>query len=507
MKEEQHIQDIFSQIRELPPEVDLAGIERFVLAQPVTAFQPPPGGDGGTSSGLLTIKNTIVMISAISIIGSVALFIAGGNDKPVAKPAPIQQPVYADTAPAAAEPPVADSTPAKPGAPKTNLATVYLFDPSLTDSAPPLNEIMIGPGMHAPNVPLVVLSKSNNTAPVSIQIAKGECDDENHVVSTFVKELEKDGLLNPQRYQLSFRKGKLTVGGKKVSDKLYPKYEQIYEKLMGKELNAGTGIVVSYSKGSCSISLSESDGPDVAEPVAPQAPAPVPDPVAPLAPRLPVSGPFVLGEFSQIEVRGSAHVKIRAGSSFNVNSRRGSEENPQVTIKDGRLTVSQPSTEGEVEITMPADHLKSVVVSGSGQATLADRFGGVSKLDVAGSGDIIIEKGIETSELTITVSGSGTVTASGLQTQQLKGIVMGSGDIIASGNSSSVNTVISGSGDINMKNLHAGTADCEILGSGTLRIDVSTALSVRISGSGDVLYTGNPTVNKKIAGSGDVVRQ
>ena len=510
MKEEQHIQDIFQAIRELPPEVDLAGIEQFVLAQPAAVFQPPATDGGGSS--LWTIKNIIVMISSISIIGSVALFMGGGNDKPSAAsmPVSVQHPLYADTTPSAAELPVTDSTPAKPAAPRTTPPATYLFNPSMTDSAPPMNEIMIGPGGLASNLPFVVVSKSSNTAPVSIQLGKSECDDENHVVSTFVKELEKDGLLNPQKYSIVFRKDVLVVGRKKVSDELYPKYERIYEKLTGKQLKEGTSFVVSYSKGSCSISVSENDAaPEgAATPEAPEPPA-APSPVGARTSRAvaaPVS--LAINEFSQVEVRGSAHVKIMAGANFNVNT-YGKEGDPgiQVVAKDDRLVVSQPSTQGEVEVTMPADRLKSIIVSGSGQAKLADVFTGVGKLDVGGSGDILVEKGIETSDLTITVMGSGTVTASGLQAKKIQGIVLGSGDIIASGNSESVSTSISGSGDINMKNLSTGSAVCEILGSGAVRIDVRTLLKAHISGSGDVLYTGNPAVDKIIAGSGNVVKQ
>lgn len=515
MKEEQHIQDIFKTIRELPPEVDLAGIEQFVLAQPAVVFQPPATDGGGSS--LLTIKNFVVMISSISIIGSVALFIGGGNDKPSAvatSPASIQRPLYEEVTPPAVEPFVTDSGPAKPGTPKINPATVYLFNPSMTDSAPPMNEIMIGPGALTANMPFVLVTTPRNTAPVIIQTGKSECDDENHVVSTFVKELEKDGLLNPQKYDIVFRKDVLVVCRKKVSDELYPKYERIYEKLTGKKLKEGTNFMVSYSKGSCSISISENDDADPEDAMAPQ------DPVSPGEPvpavgvtgrsRTAVAVPVnvAVEEFSQVEVRGSAHVKIKAGSNFNINvyGREGGS-NMNTVVKDSRLIVSQPSTEGEVEVTMPADRLKSIIVSGSGLAKLADRFTGVSKLDVGGSGDIIVEKGIETSDLTITVMGSGTVTASGLQGKKIQGIVLGSGDIIASGTSESVSTNISGSGDINMRNLSTGNAECEILGSGAVRIDVRTSLKAHISGSGDVLYTGNPTVEKKISGSGNVVKQ
>ena len=42
------------------------------------------------------------------------------------------------------------------------------------------------------------------------------------------------------------------------------------------------------------------------------------------------------------------------------------------------------------------------------------------------------------------------------------------------------------------------------VGSGDVKLFVSTNLDVNIAGVGSVFYKGNPTVKQKVAGSGDV---
>lgn len=535
MKDEQHIQDIFQKIRELPPEVDLGAIEKLVLLQPAAIFVAG-SLKGSAVSSWLTIKKLIIMISSVSLIGTAMLFV-GLNDSgkpPVKKatPPPVEQrtvvPATDTTIPQTDALPLTDST--LPDLPKSGPATLYLFSPNITDTAPPMNEVMIGPGMMVVKIPSMSYSMPYSMPYLKVypsdypkeENAKkengGGCDDETHVVSTFVKEMEKDGLLNPERYTFTFTRDALTVNRKKVDAKTYGKYLDIFEKTTGQKMLRGMRFTATYANCNCSITMQVKDW-DLSTTTATgiSAPDPVSTPEPALEPvvavgsvSLGVSGKGIthtVAEFSKIEIQGSANVKIVAGNEFSVQTQRDDPSGVGTVVKDGRLVISQSSSNGDVVVTMPADRLRSVSVSGSGDVRLASPFAGITSLHVGGSGSITIEKGVETTTLDIQVMGSGEVAVWDIKAQKVTALLLGSGDIAASGIAESISVTVTGSGDVNMGKLTGNDVECEVQGSGSLRIGARTTLKAKISGSGDVIYTGNPTVEKKVSGSGTVTQQ
>jgi hypothetical protein len=74
------------------------------------------------------------------------------------------------------------------------------------------------------------------------------------------------------------------------------------------------------------------------------------------------------------------------------------------------------------------------------------------------------------------------------------------------GRTASVDSHISGSGDIKADRLDARQVSISISGSGDAYVWARESLQVKIAGAGDVRYYGDPTVEKRIAGSGSVRR-
>ncbi|MBB6127223.1 hypothetical protein HDF22_001329 [Mucilaginibacter lappiensis] len=92
------------------------------------------------------------------------------------------------------------------------------------------------------------------------------------------------------------------------------------------------------------------------------------------------------------------------------------------------------------------------------------------------------------------------VKASTLETR-----ISGSGGIHLKGSTNEAEFRISGSGEINGRDLTAETLAATISGSGSISIIANKTVSARITGSGGVTYSGNATIaDTKYTGSGRV---
>ncbi|WP_394330779.1 GIN domain-containing protein [Pedobacter psychrophilus] len=71
---------------------------------------------------------------------------------------------------------------------------------------------------------------------------------------------------------------------------------------------------------------------------------------------------------------------------------------------------------------------------------------------------------------------------------------------------SSVNTYISGFGDVNAKNLISDKSKVKIAGSGNVYLNTKEELNATVLGSGSVRYKGSPKVITNKVGSGSVAK-
>ncbi len=142
-------------------------------------------------------------------------------------------------------------------------------------------------------------------------------------------------------------------------------------------------------------------------------------------------------------------------------------------------------------------------VSGSGSLRLAFNATGDVEADVSGSGDMDLKGSCRNFDSD--VSGSGRVFVSASIQEMADFGISGSGKIQAQGTCKAVKAGISGAGRINAGDLATEKCDVRISGSGDLEINVKEELEATISGSGTITYSGDPKrVNSHASGSGNV---
>lgn len=128
----------------------------------------------------------------------------------------------------------------------------------------------------------------------------------------------------------------------------------------------------------------------------------------------------------------------------------------------------------------------------------------VESLNVSGSGDIIAESPVNTDEIDLKVSGSGTIDVAELKADEIGAAISGSGDLKLAGSADEMELRISGSGSVYASGLEVDECGIKISGSGSCKIDVAGELDASISGSGRVTYYGNPQIDARVSGSGKV---
>ncbi len=174
--------------------------------------------------------------------------------------------------------------------------------------------------------------------------------------------------------------------------------------------------------------------------------------------------------FDEIESLGSIDLSIRIGEQAAVVVRGDDNllEHIVTEVSGNRLTVSMEngsySTETPlvVDITLPA----------------------LTELELIGSGDAEIE-GLRGGDLTL--------------------VVQGSGDVVATGQVDQLEARISGSGDMELRELKAQTVLAKVHGSGDMEVHAEEKLTASVHGSGEIDYWGDPEERDVNSfGSGDV---
>lgn len=204
----------------------------------------------------------------------------------------------------------------------------------------------------------------------------------------------------------------------------------------------------------------------------------------------------------ETEVEGSKLIIGQDGDWFDWGSDDNDEIKVYITVPniDAVAVSGSGSVIGETKITTTNMDLN---VSGSGSLSLEVDATGDIEADVSGSGDINLKGKCKSYDSD--VSGSGKVILAATIANDARFNVSGSGKIQASGSADNVKTSISGSGKVLAANLEANRCEVKISGSGDVEINVKNELDANISGSGSVAYKGNPSkVNSHASGSGSV---
>ena len=103
------------------------------------------------------------------------------------------------------------------------------------------------------------------------------------------------------------------------------------------------------------------------------------------------------------------------------------------------------------------------------------------------------------------VEGSGHMDIRAYDQDQMDLDISGSGEIEAKGRTRALTLNISGSGEVDLEALELADADVKVSGSGEARLGPTGRAAVAISGSGDVTLTRRPeSLDSRVSGSGDI---
>ena len=103
------------------------------------------------------------------------------------------------------------------------------------------------------------------------------------------------------------------------------------------------------------------------------------------------------------------------------------------------------------------------------------------------------------------LAGSGAMRIEGLGGERFEASLSGSGNLWARGSVAQASLSLTGSGDLDCRELQSQSAQVSLAGSGDIRVQAKASLSVSISGSGDVRYSGAPAqITRSVAGSGTI---
>lgn len=179
----------------------------------------------------------------------------------------------------------------------------------------------------------------------------------------------------------------------------------------------------------------------------------------------------ISGSFTEIRVEGSMNVLVKQGDTVKVVAKDYANILPYLDIRvvGNALVIDYEdnawinNSAGEVTVTLPK----------------------LTGVELTGSGDIGTIGNFNFTDLSLNITGSG--------------------NFSFAGTCKTLNTRISGSGDIRAYDLPTEAITARISGSGNMQLNATRTLDATISGSGDIIYKGNPaTVTKSISGSGSV---
>lgn len=156
-------------------------------------------------------------------------------------------------------------------------------------------------------------------------------------------------------------------------------------------------------------------------------------------------------------------------------------------VKDGTWTIATSknfSTYKTFVVRISAPTIDVVEVEGSGDVKGTGRFtGDAIRLEVDGSGGIVIACDMKTIDASVS----------------------GSGNIRISGSCTSLKVAVGGSGDIDAHGLRTVDARADVSGSGDIALNATGEVDASVNGSGGITIHGTPVdVRRNVVGSGDV---
>jgi hypothetical protein len=159
-------------------------------------------------------------------------------------------------------------------------------------------------------------------------------------------------------------------------------------------------------------------------------------------------------------------------------------KNDELVVKVEKGVNLKTSWKKGIKITIPADDIE--------------------KVSLSGSGDVYNNFVLDSDDLKVELSGSGDMNLK-VKTNYLSSAITGSGDIKIVGDTDVLETKITGSGDFHGFELNANNTEAYVTGSGDIKVFSNKMLKARVTGSGDITYKGDPDKeDTKVTGSGSI---
>ena len=214
----------------------------------------------------------------------------------------------------------------------------------------------------------------------------------------------------------------------------------------------------------------------------------------------------------KIKGNGELITKTRTVADFDEIGMAGSFDVKLIKGREGTITIKADENLMEYIVTevkkghLKIKHKKGYQLKPTKTIQITVTFNDIEAVSLAGSGDISSSDVIESSDLKLSIAGSGDIDLN-VATKNLTSNIAGSGNINLSGSSDQFTCSIAGSGNLNGYDLKVTIATAKIAGSGDIKVNAIDEIHAKIAGSGNIYYKGNPEKNVKSAGSGSVVKK
>lgn len=196
---------------------------------------------------------------------------------------------------------------------------------------------------------------------------------------------------------------------------------------------------------------------------------------------------YMPGEFSAIDISGSAAVRFTQGSSEQVFVEGGDDvqKGVQLDVHEGTLFIRPAGgwkfwNSRRVQLSVTARDLRKLLISGAA--------------DLVASGPVQVQR------LEVNISGAGLARFDKLRGEQLRFHVSGAGDGQMAGVVSELAVSVSGRSEFRGEQLQCERANVQVSGIGDVKVWVTQSLAVTVSGVGTVDYWGTPQLIRRTAG-------
>lgn len=217
-------------------------------------------------------------------------------------------------------------------------------------------------------------------------------------------------------------------------------------------------------------------------------------------------------QWKKIKGNGNMTTQTRSTSDYDAIKCAGSFDYILVAGTEGKITLEGESNLLDYVVTevkngslhIKTEKGKNLSPSSNKTIKITIPFEDIDKVSLSGSGDLWNEDKITSSNLDVSLSGSGDIILD-IQTKRASGKVTGSGDLTLKGSTTDLRAGVTGSGDFHGFNLQSTNTDVSVTGSGDAEVFCNGVLKARVTGSGDIEYRGNPkTKDAKVTGSGSI---